>query len=246
MQEKPKVIVLMGGSSAERDISIKTGTEIYEALKSKGYQSETIDMSSDIVEDLRSADGDLVFIALHGSPGEDGTIQGLLDTLEIPYVGSGVLASALGMDKYRSKLFFAALGIPSPFYMLIYKKELEKSSLEQMSDKLIDSIGLPLVIKPVREGSAIGVTIVKEKEKVKVEEKEQVKVEEKEKVKVEKKEKVKVEKKEKVKVEEKEKEKVEEKEKVKVEEKAEEVEVKVETKKTVKKKPGKKKAPKKK
>ena len=167
MQELPKVIVLMGGSSAEREISIKTGNQIYDALKSKGYPAETIDMSPDIVEDLRSASGDLVFIALHGSPGEDGTIQGLLDTLEIPYVGSGVLASALGMDKFRSKLFFAAIGIPSPFYMLIHKKELEESSLDQMSDKLIDSIGLPLVIKPVREGSAIGVTIVREKEKVK-------------------------------------------------------------------------------
>ncbi len=167
MEELPKVIVLMGGSSAERDISIKTGTQIYDALKSKGYTAETIDMSPEIVEDLKSASGDLVFIALHGSPGEDGTIQGLLDTLEIPYVGSGVLASALGMDKFRSKLFFAAIGIPSPFYMVIHNKELEKFSLDQMSDRLIDSIGLPLVIKPVNEGSAIGVTIVKEKEKVK-------------------------------------------------------------------------------
>lgn len=167
MPKLPKVIVLMGGSSAEREISIKTGSQIYEALKSRGYPAETIDMSPKVVEDLQKADGDIVFIALHGSPGEDGTIQGLLDTLEIPYVGSGVLASALGMDKFRSKLFFAAIGIPSPFYMLIHKKELEKFSLDQMSDKLNDSIGLPLVIKPVREGSAIGVTIVKELENVK-------------------------------------------------------------------------------
>lgn len=167
MPEKPKIVVLMGGPSAERDVSIKTGTQIYEALKGKGYPAVTIDMGPDLVDELKKAGGDLVFIALHGSPGEDGTIQGLLDTLKIPYVGSGVLASALGMDKFRSKLFFAAIGIPSPFYMLVNKKELKQSSVDQISERLIDSIGLPLVIKPVKEGSAIGVTIVKEKDQVK-------------------------------------------------------------------------------
>lgn len=108
--KKPKIAVLMGGPSVEREISLVTGEEIRRALAAKGYKTTQIDLDSDVVDHLKKSGCDLVFIALHGVPGEDGTIQGLLDILKIPYVGSGVLASAVGMDKIRSKLIFSALG----------------------------------------------------------------------------------------------------------------------------------------
>lgn len=167
MPQKLKVVVLMGGPSGEREISLQTGAQIYQALKGKGYSAVTIDLGPDIVERLNRARGDLVFIALHGSPGEDGTIQGLLETLMIPYVGSRVLASALGMDKVRSKLFFASIGIPAPFYMPVEKGELKNSTIEQISERLLDSLGLPMVVKPSKEGSAIGVAVIRERDAVK-------------------------------------------------------------------------------
>jgi len=167
MPVKPKIVILMGGSSAERDISLKTGTQIYQALKSKDYSVSTLDLNSDIVGNLKKSQCELVFIALHGSPGEDGTIQGLLEILDIPYVGSGVLASALGMDKIRSKLFFASLGIPTPFYLPVNKSELKNISIKKISDRILDSLSVPMVIKPTKAGSAIGVEIVKRRDKVK-------------------------------------------------------------------------------
>lgn len=167
MSKKPKIVVLMGGPSREREISLKTGGQIFQALQSKGYPAATIDLGSDIVEQLNKSRCDLVFIALHGSPGEDGTIQGLLETLGIPYVGSGVLASALGMDKIRSKLFFASIGIPAPFYMPVERYDLKGATINQITERLLDSLGLPMVIKPAREGSAIGVAVIRKKEEVK-------------------------------------------------------------------------------
>lgn len=167
MSAKPKIVVLMGGSSAEREISLKTGGQIYQALKSKDYPVSTLDLDPNIVSRLKEFQCELVFIALHGSPGEDGTIQGLLETLNIPYVGSGVLASALGMDKIRSKLFFASLGIPTPFYLPVHKSELHNNSINKISDRILNSLSVPMVVKPTKAGSAIGVEIVKRRDKVK-------------------------------------------------------------------------------
>lgn len=167
MSAKPKIVVLMGGSSAEREISLKTGGQIHQALKSKDYPVSTLDLDPNIVSRLKESQCELVFIALHGSPGEDGTIQGLLETLNIPYVGSGVLASALGMDKIRSKLFFASLGIPTPFYLPVHKSELHNNSINKISDRILNSLSVPMVVKPTKAGSAIGVEIVKRRDKVK-------------------------------------------------------------------------------
>ncbi len=160
---KPKVAVLMGGSSVEREISLVTGEKISDALVSRGYEVARIDLDEDIVDKLKASQADLVFIALHGSPGEDGTIQGFLEIIGLPYVGSGVLASAVGIDKIRSKMLFSALGIPAPFHLPVSSRELGEERTEQLIQRLVGAIGLPMVIKPARTGSAIGVRIVREK-----------------------------------------------------------------------------------
>ncbi len=156
----------MGGNSVEREVSLITGAEISRALSAKNYQTTKIDLDKNVVANLQKSQCDLVFIALHGVPGEDGTIQGLLDILEIPYVGSGVLASAVGMDKIRSKMFFTALGIPAPFHISINENELSGGSAGQLIQRLIGSLGLPMVIKPTTTGSAIGVEIVEKEAQI--------------------------------------------------------------------------------
>lgn len=163
---KPKVAVLMGGSSVERKISLVTGDKIAEALAARDYIAIKIDLDKNIVANLKKHRADLVFIALHGSPGEDGTIQGLLEIIGIPYVGSGVLASAVGMDKIRSKLLFSALGIPAPFYMPVERREVKDEHTAQLVQRLVGSLGLPMVIKPATTGSAIGVKIINKEDEI--------------------------------------------------------------------------------
>ena len=152
--------MLMGGPSAEREISLLTGKAIARALTDKGYKAVEIDLDENIVDNLKTSRCELVFIALHGSPGEDGTIQGFLDILGMPYAGSGVLASAVGMDKIRSKMLFSALGIPAPFHIPVSHVELNGSSTTQLIERLVGSLALPMVIKPSTAGSAVGVKIV--------------------------------------------------------------------------------------
>lgn len=161
-----KVAVLMGGTSSEREISLVTGGKILSALKDAGYQAYAVDVGLEVAAALATDRPNVAFIALHGSPGEDGTIQGLLDIMDVPYVGSGVLASALGMDKERSKIFFTAAGIPAPFYLPISVRELETVGIERSVQKVIDTLGLPTVVKPNKEGSAIGVSIARQREEV--------------------------------------------------------------------------------
>lgn len=161
-----KVAVLMGGTSSEREISLVTGGKILSALKASGYQAYAVDAGPETAAILTANMPDAAFIALHGSPGEDGTIQGLLDIMGVPYVGSGVLASALGMDKERSKIFFAAAGIPAPFYLPLGARELQDKGVERAVQQVVDTLGLPAVVKPTKEGSAIGVTITRQREEV--------------------------------------------------------------------------------
>ncbi len=160
LKKKTKVAVLMGGNSVEREVSLITGAEISRALLAKNFLTSKIDLDKDVVSNLQKSQCDLVFIALHGVPGEDGTIQGMLDILGLPYVGSGVLASAVGMDKIRSKMFFSALGIPAPFHVSVNENELNGGPAIQLIQRLVGSLGLPMVIKPTTTGSAIGVKIV--------------------------------------------------------------------------------------
>jgi len=150
------VAVLMGGWSAEREVSLKSGSAVLAALKRRGIRATGIDAGRDLVQQLQQGRFDRVFIVLHGRGGEDGTVQGALELLGIPYTGSGVLASALGMDKWRSKLVWQAAGLPAP----------ESVVLEAQSDfsAIEASLGLPLFVKPANEGSSIGVTKVMQPE----------------------------------------------------------------------------------
>ena len=153
MSEKfGKVAVLMGGRSAEREISLKSGTMVLAALIKSGVDAHAFDPRDESLETLKSQRFDRAFIALHGRLGEDGTIQGALEYLGVPYTGSGVMASALAMDKWRTKLLWQAAGLPTPPY--------EVMTARTDPADLAKRIGLPLMVKPVREGSSIGMSKV--------------------------------------------------------------------------------------
>ena len=143
--------VLMGGTSAEREVSLRSGTAIYKALKTLGYNVVDIDAGPDICNELYKKKVELVFLALHGGHGENGSVQGMLEVLGLSYTGSGVLASALAMDKEASKKIFLYHKIPVPPFVVLSKEHGPKS-LE---------FDLPWVVKPATEGSSVGVSIVK-------------------------------------------------------------------------------------
>ena len=154
MMKSKKIGVLYGGLSAEREVSLKSGTAVHLALTAQGYDAVAIDVGRDLPDVLKREAVEVAFIALHGRYGEDGCVQGLLELLQIPYTGSGVLASALAMHKLYSKQAFAAAGIlTAPF--ACYRRG--------QSLQLVDlPFPLPLVVKPVQEGSSVGVSIVKQ------------------------------------------------------------------------------------
>jgi D-alanine-D-alanine ligase len=148
-----KVAVLMGGKSAEREISLMSGNGVLKALKSKGVDAHAFDPSERDLFDLKREGYARCFIALHGRGGEDGTIQGALEYLGLPYTGSGVLGSALAMDKLRTKQVWMTSGIPTPPY--------ESIDAGTKFEDVVKRLGLPLIVKPVQEGSSIGITKVK-------------------------------------------------------------------------------------
>ena len=152
MSEFGKVAVLMGGPSSEREISFLSGNAVLGALREKGVDAHAFDPAERSLYDLKAEGFDRVFIALHGRFGEDGTVQGALEVLRIPYTGSGVMGSALAMDKWRTKLVWLASGIPTPRYRVI------DSKTDWWS--VVAELGLPLIVKPAREGSTIGITKV--------------------------------------------------------------------------------------
>jgi len=147
-----KVAVLLGGPSAEREISLLSGNAVLKALRERGVDAHPFDPAQRTLHDLVTDGFARVFIALHGRFGEDGTVQGALETLRIPYTGSGVMASALAMDKWRTKLVWLASGIPTPRYRVV------DSRTDWMS--AVAELGVPLIVKPAREGSTIGITKV--------------------------------------------------------------------------------------
>jgi len=150
-----KVAVLMGGASAEHEISMLSGTGVLEALRARGVDAHAFDPSQRPMQDLRSDGFTRCFIALHGRFGEDGTVQGALELMGIPYTGSGVMASAIAIDKVMTKRVWIAEGLPTPAYRL-----LRAGDDHQQFVALPDLFGLPLIVKPAREGSSIGVTKV--------------------------------------------------------------------------------------
>ena len=151
-----RVAVLYGGDSAEREISLQSGTAVIGALRNKGLDVVPIDKGADVLDHIRAAGVDRVFIILHGRGGEDGSVQGALDTVGIAYTGSGVLGSALAMDKHRAKRVWQACGIPTPEFRVV-----------RSEDELLAAgraLGFPLAVKPVHEGSSIGVCCARDEE----------------------------------------------------------------------------------
>ena len=147
-----KVAVLFGGKSAEREVSLKSGAGVLAALQRQGVDAHAFDPAERSLDELRAFDR--VFIMLHGRYGEDGTIQGALELMGIPYTGSGVMASAVGMDKWRTKLLWRAVGLPIPEFVMLD----ENSDFAAVERQL----GLPLFVKPACEGSSIGVSKVRQ------------------------------------------------------------------------------------
>lgn len=152
-----KIGVLMGGMSVEREVSIKSGEAISSSLDRLGYRQKPIDVDTDIAITLRREGIEVAFIALHGRYGEDGTIQGLLDVMQIPYTGSGVLASAMGMDKITSRQIFLAQGLSVPPHLVLSEEEGPSFDPDRLP------FSFPVVVKPASEGSSVGVTIVPER-----------------------------------------------------------------------------------
>ena len=153
MKNLGKVAVLFGGRSAEREVSLKSGAAVLAALQRSGVDAHPFDPAVQSLEALRDEGFDRAFIALHGRGGEDGTVQGALELLGIPYTGSGVMASALAMDKWRSKMIWQAGGLPVPQYEML--------SADSDWAGVAERLGLPLFVKPANEGSSVGISKVK-------------------------------------------------------------------------------------
>jgi len=151
-QEFGKVAVILGGTSTEREVSLKTGAAVLAALKRRGVDAFGFDPRERLLPELLSAGTDRVWIALHGPGGEDGTLQGALECLGIPYTGSGVMGSAIGMDKLRTKRLAQAVGIATSDYLEL--------TGEQDLDAALARLKLPLIVKPATQGSSVGMTKV--------------------------------------------------------------------------------------
>ena len=151
-----RVAVLMGGHSAEREISLMSGQGVLQALREKGVDAHAFDPAVRELAELRREGFARAFIALHGRGGEDGCVQGVLECLGVPYTGSGVMASAVCMDKVMTKRVWVAEGLPTPPWVRLAAQDLTRDRIRAVPDEL----GLPLIVKPPREGSSIGVTKV--------------------------------------------------------------------------------------
>ncbi len=157
-----RIAVLLGGRSGEREVSLRSGAGVLAALRRQGFDAVDIDPGRDLVAQLRQAGADVVLNVLHGGAGENGAIQGVLEVAGLPYTGSGVLASALTMDKVQTKRIFQALGIPTPPHVHVGAN----GSPEQLAAQAIEAFGLPAVTKPRAEGSSLGVSIPKTEEQL--------------------------------------------------------------------------------
>ncbi|AUV02598.1 D-alanine--D-alanine ligase [Phytobacter ursingii] len=156
-----KVAVLLGGISAEREVSLNSGAAVLAGLREGGIDAHPIDPRDVDVTRLKAMGFDKAFIALHGRGGEDGTLQGLLEITGVPYTGSGVMASAISMDKLRSKLLWQGAGLPVAPWVALTRSEFE-SGLNNDVIQRIEALGLPVIVKPSREGSSVGMSKVEE------------------------------------------------------------------------------------
>jgi D-alanine-D-alanine ligase len=156
MSEFGKVAVMLGGRSAERAVSLKSGSMVLAALLKKGVDAHPFDPQDQPLDQLVAGQFDRAFIALHGGHGEDGTMQGALEVLGIPYTGSGVMACALAMDKWRTKLLWQSAGVPTPPFAML--------GADTDFDAVVARLGLPIMVKPANEGSSIGMSKVRRAE----------------------------------------------------------------------------------
>ena len=157
-----KVAVLMGGRSGEREVSLMSGQGVLAALRARGVDAHAFDPAERPMDDLQREGFARCFIALHGRFGEDGTVQGALELLGIPYTGSGVMASSMAIDKVMTKRVWHAEGLPAPRHVLLRRGEFTAEEVDAIPGKL----GLPLIVKPAREGSSLGVTKVKSADQI--------------------------------------------------------------------------------
>jgi D-alanine-D-alanine ligase len=157
--QKKQIGVLLGGLSAEREISLRTGTAALQALRQLGYRAQAIDVGTDLPSQLREAGVEVAFIALHGRFGEDGRVQGLLEMLQIPYTGSGVLASSVAIDKVVTKQLLRYHRLPTPEFDFIRPGDSNEDLFSRCRE-------LPLVVKPSREGSTIGISIARSRDEL--------------------------------------------------------------------------------
>lgn len=156
-----KVAVLLGGTSAEREVSLNSGNAVLAGLKEAGIDAHAVDIRDVPVWQLKEQGYHKAFIALHGRGGEDGTLQAALEFLNIAYTGSGVMASAISMDKLRTKLLWQGAGLPVSPYIMLSRSEWDAGLTEETTAK-ISALGLPLFVKPSREGSSVGISRVNE------------------------------------------------------------------------------------
>lgn len=154
-----KIAVLLGGSSAEREVSLQSGKAVLAGLKEAGIDAHGVDPQESAVTELRLKGFDKVFIALHGRGGEDGTLQGLLELLDLPYTGSGVMASAISMDKWRTKLLWQGAGLPVAPWVALTRRDAQ-AGITAATLERIAQLGLPVIVKPSREGSSVGMSKV--------------------------------------------------------------------------------------
>lgn len=159
-----RIAVLMGGHSLERDVSLKSGHRVAEALEKKGYRVSAIDVDENLVDKLKKEKPDLAYIALHGKFGEDGTVQELLEILDIPYTGPGVYSSIVGFDKVLSKHIFLEENVPTPPFFALSTGAFKEMGASSALEEVIRKIGLPLVVKPAEQGSAMGIEVIKRDE----------------------------------------------------------------------------------
>jgi D-alanine-D-alanine ligase len=163
---KKSIAVLMGGRSLEREISIKSGQRISNALRNLGYEVTKLDVDQSIIDNLKAEKYDLAYIALHGKDGEDGTIQEMLEVLEIPYTGPGVYANVFGFDKIVSKQIFNKLDIPTPEFYFLNASSFRELGASKILPQIVNKLGLPLVVKPSAQGSALGIKLVGKEEEL--------------------------------------------------------------------------------
>lgn len=153
-----KVAVMLGGSAAEREISLNSGNAVYQALKKQGINAVAVDVTGSPIEALAGVNADRVFNIIHGRGGEDGVLQAVLQVLGLPYTGSGVMASALSMDKLRTKLCWQGMGLSTPLWFVLQS--------ETDVDACIAKLGFPVIVKPAKEGSSIGMSKAKNRDEL--------------------------------------------------------------------------------